>query len=269
MKDVVNGFFTCLSLVSRFKVKQSKTPDFTWIGFSLPIIGLIVGGLSFLFFFLGYMVFMNLWVTAVITLVLQYYLFNLFHFDGLIDSADAFSTMGDKEKVLSILKDVHVGAFGLFAGVMYLILKVILLQGNLTNLVPLTPEKGGQVLFLFTYPAAGRTAAALIPLFLKNARSSGLGVLLKDYSKGKALAGMAFVIIFSGVVGFLISLDSNSFGFFSLALLPVVSALLTLLLWGWLYERRAGGFTGDTLGAAVETGELLHLLFFLVILRFL
>ena len=269
MKGIINGFFTCLSLVSRFKVRQTKTPDFTWIGFSLPIIGLLVGGLSFLFFFFGYRLFLNLWITAVVTLIVQYYLFNLFHFDGLIDSADAFSTMGDKEKVLAILKDVHVGAFGLFAGIMYIVLKVILLQSNLTILVPLTLEKGAYFVFLFTYPAAGRIAATLIPLFLRNARSSGLGVLLKDFRRLKALSGVFIAVLLPLIVGLIIASGVNTPVFLSLALLSLVSALLTLLFWGRLYERRAGGYTGDTLGAAVETGELLHLLLFLIILRFL
>jgi adenosylcobinamide-GDP ribazoletransferase len=51
-----------------------------------------------------------------------------------------------------------------------------------------------------------------------------------------------------------------------LPLLPLVSGLLSGCFFARLYRKHLDGYTGDALGAALETGELLHLLGALVLL---
>ena len=45
-----------------------------------------------------------------------------FHLDGFIDTSDAVSSFKDREERLSIMKDPHVGAFGIIRTIVLLIL---------------------------------------------------------------------------------------------------------------------------------------------------
>ncbi|MDR1149108.1 MAG: adenosylcobinamide-GDP ribazoletransferase, partial [Spirochaetaceae bacterium] len=54
-----------------------------------------------------------------------------------------------------------------------------------------------------------------------------------------------------------------------LLILPPVAGVINALFFARLYRNALGGYTGDTLGAAIETGELLHLLIVLMGLRIL
>ena len=55
-------------------------------------------------------------LSALCAMVPQYLGFNLFHLDGLLDSADAAGASGGVEKRRAVLKDPRIGSFALFAG---------------------------------------------------------------------------------------------------------------------------------------------------------
>jgi adenosylcobinamide-GDP ribazoletransferase len=218
-------------------------------------------------------------VTVILVLIVQYLCFNLFHLDGLADTADAFLGTFDREKRKAILKDSRLGVYGFFAAFFLLALKIALLQG----LRPLIFRFPAAVL---AYPISGRLSAALIPAITAPMSPQGLGALAKDSRFWRCIAGalsaMALwaVLVYGGI-----GLSALLFG----GAEPLSSAgglwnplrgpspasgkaLPGLILWGlplvsplvsWalaaLYRKHLGGYTGDALGAAVELGELLHL----------
>ncbi|MDR2535471.1 MAG: adenosylcobinamide-GDP ribazoletransferase, partial [Treponema sp.] len=98
-------FFSTLSLVCRIPFKWRFTFDPSRIDFYLPIIGLfpaLLGGLTFKVCMIGAE---SPLIATLITLIVQYAGFNLFHLDGLMDTADAFLGPFDREKRFAILKD--------------------------------------------------------------------------------------------------------------------------------------------------------------------
>lgn len=64
----------------------------------------------------------NTSVYAVVMTALPVLVSGGIHTDGFIDTADALSSYGDKEKKLEILKDPHTGAFAIIGAIMYYLL---------------------------------------------------------------------------------------------------------------------------------------------------
>lgn len=96
-------------------------------------------------------------VRAALAVALWLLLTGMLHFDGLVDSADALFTMNSPAKRLDILKDVHVGAFGLATGGVYLLLLHSLLAAPLPPLAPVVAAVAARTLLLLPmqlYPAA-------------------------------------------------------------------------------------------------------------------
>jgi adenosylcobinamide-GDP ribazoletransferase len=271
-------FLSTFSIVSRIPVKIKFTFDPSRIDYYLPITGLcpalisllVFGGLSFLW--------ENSLLTGIIVLIAQYCCFNLFHLDGLMDTADAFLGSVDKEKQLAILKDSRIGVYGFFAGFADLALKTALLCA-------LTPFVFRYPAVLLAYPLCGRFAASLVPCMAKPANPGGLGALTRDAHPVRCVLGVVtglllWLLLVRGLLNLATLIIPSRFaaGFLGAAAFPaiIVAAVsllligpLTALFYARLYEKSLGGYTGDALGAAVETAEIIYLLATYIIMGFL
>lgn len=256
-----NRFLTIFTLMSRLPVKKSFEPDFSRADFWIPAISPLVSIAALAGFASGMALTGNLIVASAASIALQYFLFNLFHFDGLVDSADALLPAATRERRLEILKDPRVGNYGFFCGILALTLRA--------GAIALLSEEG--VLFsalaagLLAAPLAGRLAAALVPFALKPARPTGLGALMTGFSFPRILAGAGFGFLPALVYGILAGgwvLPALSAG------AVIAGALAAFLLVSKSYDHKIGGFTGDALGAAIEIGEVGALLILGIALRF-
>ncbi len=85
-----------------------------------PVIGLIIGGLLFFIYFI-FNNFFSPEITSIFILGGWIYLTGALHLDGLADTIDGLSGGKDKEEMLNIMRDTHIGAKGT-AGVVFLML---------------------------------------------------------------------------------------------------------------------------------------------------
>ncbi|MDR3341336.1 MAG: adenosylcobinamide-GDP ribazoletransferase [Treponema sp.] len=261
---MLDRFFSTLSLVSRIPIKGRFSFDPSGMDFYLPITGLFPAFLGALVFW-GGAFFMDSPILVVIMLILQYGGFNLFHLDGLVDTADAFLGNFSREKRIAILKDSRIGVYGLFAGIAVLSLKAALLY----SLLPFIEQFPASVL---AYPISGRFSAALLPALVTPLRPEGLGSLAKDTRPWRAVAGtlislllwtaivwgcLVLVALFPFRLGQDLTKGAPFAGIIHLAL--PVTGVLSAVFFARLYGKHLGGYTGDALGAAIEIGELLHL----------
>ena len=165
------------------------------------------------------------------------------HLDGLADTADALVHTTSKERALEIMKDTHLGSFGLVAVVSILLIKF----GGLASL-------GGPLLIkgLIIAPPLGRAAAAGLSVALPPATpGQGLGAATADGSGRFCLLASALsAIAAAGLTGGLAGLWA------------CVGALVCALLLGRWFKKRLGGVTGDNLGASIELCEAAALLCF-------
>lgn len=252
MKQGVSRFLSVFTLLSRLPVKASFEPDHSRADFWMPAMSPIVSVFAAAGAALGLLLVRDPFLGAVLAITVQYWCFNLFHLDGLLDTADAMAPFASREKRLEILKDSRIGSYAFFFGTVALAAKagamVVLFRESLL----------AAAVAVLAAPLAGRLAAALVPLLAPPARPEGLGALMKGFSAGRVALG--------GLVGALpLAVVALWGGRAALAVLLALGAVLAGAASGGLglaklYRARVGGFTGDALGAAVETGELATLL---------
>jgi adenosylcobinamide-GDP ribazoletransferase len=273
--SIGHRFRSVLSLVSRLPVAVHGKPDYTAAAFFIPFIGLLAGILACAGTLAGLALFGPGLLAALCGILIQYLAFNLFHFDGLLDSADAAGAFGDHEVKRAILKDPRIGAFAMFAGFM-------LLAGRAAASVELL-EYGNMLPWaaLLTAPAVGRLAAIQLTWVCAPASATGLAAALGRLSRIQAIAGYISGALPGAILaGHAWAQTDRALSTLTNDMLAILVCTVAWLLAGrllaWLvgtavgnwYSRHIGGFTGDAMGAALELGEVAMLLSAVVLGRY-
>lgn len=166
------------------------------------------------------------------------------HYDGLIDTGDAFFSYRDIERRLEILSDSRVGAFGVMTFIFLLLGKLLVISELLSAASP--------PFWVFVLlPFLARVGMGLFFVWTRSSKESGLGYFFKERTSSKVLvfASCCSVLIAVGIIGAL-------FGYW----LELSVLVIVLLLFVWLYRRFAlknfRGLSGDLLGAFIEGAEL-------------
>ncbi|MGY0194498.1 adenosylcobinamide-GDP ribazoletransferase [Leptothrix sp. BB-4] len=174
-----------------------------------------------------------------------------FHEDGLADTCDGLGGAVSREKALLIMKDSRLGSYGALGLVAVLGLKAAALHG----LVGLSVA---QALLAGVWAHA---ASRLVPVLLLaclpyagDAEHAKAKPMAQQVTRGGVLAALGWVVALSGV---LLLLTPASAPAWTGAIGGLI--LVTLACRRW-YRQRLGGYTGDTLGAAQQFGELAALL---------
>lgn len=165
-----------------------------------------------------------------------------FHLDGLADTCDAVFSARSRERMLEIMKDSRLGTHGALGLVFILLAKVLVISELALRGQPVLPVLASACL-------AGRSAVVLLMFRQRYARENGLGNLFI----GKVNGVQTLVTLGAGLV--LASVLLSWRGLVAFFITTVVVYVLGLAL-----KRTLGGQTGDTLGAAIETGEVIFLL---------
>ena len=208
-----------------------------WFGLVGAFIGVILAGAMTLF---------NRFdlipaVSAIIILIIWIFITGGMHIDGISDMADGFFSMRDKEKTLEIMKDSHVGAFGVITIVFLLLIKFEMLKEFIII------EKN--VWLLILPPTIARIAAGLVLSFYETTKKSGLGYTFHS-SDPRIFWAIGFIVtlIISSI------LNIKSLIFIGIAIL----ASNLMALWA---KKKIGGLNGDIYGAIVETVEVIGMVF--------
>ena len=256
LKRIIESLTATFGLMSRIPVRSGHAADFTYTALFLPVVGVVVGLINFGVFALVGTFLQDGFLIAAIILIVQYVGFNLFHFDGFLDTMDALFVFASKEKRLSILKDIHIGAFGMFFGAVYLILKIYVLA----KLAGLVAGSFALAALLFYYPVAGRMGASLLGCSMNPARPDGLGAAVGRFKALPTLLGIIIGLIFPLGSVFIFSVPLQ-------LLIPLAGCLVAVAATYFVYRRYFGGLTGDGLGCVIEMAELLYIVIFLILVE--
>ena len=207
-----------------------------------PLVGLIIGGILFIFTCL--LAKLPIVLLASIILTLWIWLTGGLHLDGLADTADAWvGGFGDKQRTLQIMKDPSCGPIGVLSLVIICLLKFVLIYVLIEQ---------HQTLFLILVPIVGRVVPTILFLTTSYVREKGLGRSLTDH-----LPKIASWII----TGFVLLLPL----YWELqGLITIIGFLSSLVYLRHLFIKRIGGITGDTVGATIEISETVLLFTFVV-----
>ncbi|HWL86801.1 MAG TPA: adenosylcobinamide-GDP ribazoletransferase, partial [Polyangiaceae bacterium] len=127
MKAWIRGVRAAVTVLTRLPVGGFPYSDaeWRWSAAYFPLVGgalgVVLGGVWLLSVRAGFV------VAAVIAVAASLLLTGAMHEDGLADTADALGGAADRERVLAILKDSRIGAFGSAALTVALLLRVALL----------------------------------------------------------------------------------------------------------------------------------------------
>jgi adenosylcobinamide-GDP ribazoletransferase len=213
--------------------------EWRWASACFPLVGAAVGGLTALAFValqpLGAP------AAAIFAIAASLLVTGAFHEDGLADTADALGGAFDRAKVFAILKDSRVGTFGACA-------LVVSLAGRSALLVHAGADRAWSFVFV---AAAARAASVWLLALLPYATPEG--AKSRDVSRG----GPAQAAVGSGIA---LGVGAALVGVGRLDALraSVVVALCAgvTLLAGRRFLARAGGVTGDFLGANEQLCEV-------------
>jgi adenosylcobinamide-GDP ribazoletransferase len=167
------------------------------------------------------------------------------HLDGLADTADGLGVK-TRERALEVMRDPSLGAFGVSALVVVLLVDTGALAGLAAS--------GDAALAGLAAGAAGRAAMLPLAAALPSARPGpGHGRALEKIGIAPVLAAQAIAVV--------LALPAGVAGVAALVSAWVVAGALAIL-----YARRFGGLTGDLLGAAAKLAETTALVVALALL---
>lgn len=231
-----------------------------------PLVGWIVGGFSALIFLvMSRLISTDIGILS--SIIAGLLLTGAFHEDGFADVCDGFGGGWTKEKILLIMKDSRVGAFGVIGLIVLLASKFLLLR----ELPSFTPELNGPsrlIFYNYRYFIGGVIAAhslsRLMPVFViqwtENVtdpeHSKSKPVTSRRLSKGGLLLSLLFGIL--------------PFAFFPwpfwLVIIPAGYVTYEMVKY---FKKWIGGYTGDCLGAIQQVTELTVYLGWVIVWRYI
>ncbi len=242
-------FVIALRTLTIIPVPGRDTDRFHQALLFFPLVGGILGLFHLLTFRLLSLSAELLSLSGVILCTTNYLLNGALHLDGFADTADAFGTVRDREKTLQILKDPHLGTYGVAAIVLFILWRVVLYQS--------LAEKNS-LIWVIPCLAFSRTVQGILLCTLPYARDkSGKAFVFS----GKPIYGL-FLLIEILVIGTIIFFYKGAF----LSVLPLLCGFLFIIPVISLYLHRINGITGDGVGASSELFELGFLTATIVIL---
>lgn len=229
------------------EIMNKSQKYFAWIGL---LVGLINAGILYLSTQL-----FNLEIGIVLMMISSVLLTGAFHEDGFTDMCDSFGGGYGKEKILTIMKDSRVGAYGTIGIILLLALKFFSIQALGT--VDLMKTLG---IIIFAHTSSRFISGTMI--------YTHQYVTDIDVSKSKPLANkpldaMALLVGFMSVLLSFILIPDWRLG------LAFALAYLGKICMGWYFKKHIGGYTGDCLGAVQQVAEVLFYLGTMIVWKFI
>ena len=208
---------------------------------TFPLVGVVLGALAGLVFVL-----LDGWcgipLAALFTVLALALLTGGFHLDGLADTCDGVFSARTRERMLAIMRDSRLGTHGGLALIVVLLAKVLVIAELALRGMPV-------LTVLIVACAAGRGGSVLLMYGHRYAREEGLGNLfIGKISLTQTLVTLTITAILAAM---LLGMTG---------LLALAITLIAIFLLGLRLKRTLGGQTGDTLGAAIELGEVIFML---------
>jgi len=241
-------FFTALQFFTRLPIPRWVGFDPSWLNQAsryFPLVGVVVALITAVAYALASSV-LPAAVAAVLSTAVGIYVTGAFHEDGFADMCDGFGGGMTAERVLEIMKDSRIGAYGAIGIVCMLGLKLTALAG-----LRHWPAIGA---LLIAHPLSRLMATALI-WRLDYARAEGKAKPLAQKMSGpEFLIAAGTACIPAAVVLVLGWLKWQALA------AGLVAAIVAAIWLARKFVRRIGGYTGDCLGAVQQVCEVMFYL---------
>ncbi|MBQ9556300.1 MAG: adenosylcobinamide-GDP ribazoletransferase [Muribaculaceae bacterium] len=230
-------FFTRLPF---WRIYQPPQASYKAVVEFWPLTGWLTGGAMAATLYLGNMVLP--WAVAVIVAIaVRLLITGALHEDGLADFMDGFGGGGDRARILSIMKDSHIGTYG----VLGLILYMLLLGAALYSMPPMVA-----VLTVLAADPFSKMVSSQLVNMLPYARREEEAKNKTVYRKPSLTAGLSLTV--QGMLPMALMIWLTGISWYTVIFIPpLVMYFLYLLM-----RRKIQGYTGDCCGATCLLVEL-------------
>ena len=237
LSDIVNaaGLLSRLPVPWRRFQHVETGSDAAW---AYPIAGALIGLVAAMIGGLAGSMPINVQAAIIVTTLII--ATGAMHEDGLADSVDGLWGGWDRQRRLEIMKDSRIGAYGVLA----LILSVLIRWSALAALL----SAGMPLYALIGIAALSRVPMVALMTWLPNARNDGLSAQVG--------APPATALWLALAVGLIVGVAT--LGLTTIALMICMG--ITCLIWALIAKQKIGGQTGDILGATQQISEITILL---------
>lgn len=247
MKELWSGFCVAFSLYSAIPMPQTDWTKHTMryaLAF-LPIVGILVGALEAVWLYIAQLFALQGLLYSAIAVLLPMLLTGGIHLDGFTDTSDALASHADKDKRLEIMKDPHIGAFG----VLYVVALLLLQLGLYAQFYVTSPQ---YMPMLWTGFALARIIGGGAIVSLPCAKGSGLAYLFAQGSDKQIVKVVLAIEMLSGLA-VLVKFSM----LYAVVLLIVLG--LAVIAFRMFCMKKFGGITGDLAGFSITCAETIQL----------
>ncbi|MCL9807236.1 adenosylcobinamide-GDP ribazoletransferase [Flavobacterium amniphilum] len=265
MKKELDIFFTALMFYTRIPCPKNidHNPDYlNKASRYFPLVGWIVGSVTFgAFCLFNYLIGPE--IAVLLSMIASILVTGAFHEDGFADVCDGFGGGWTKEKILLIMKDSAIGAYGAIGVVLLLLLK--LMSVNMLLKITGIPTLNLYITYLLVF-VTGHSLSRLAAVSI---------VFTHEYSRDDATSKskpIAQNYTWREVVGafFFGLLPLFILSYFQWQLILVLVPLFLMRIYlARYFQKWIDGYTGDCLGATQQVCEVVFYLSAIAIWKFI
>ena len=227
-----------------------------------PLIGWIVGGICFGIYYLSSIVF-SVEIALILSMIAGVLTTGAFHEDGFADVCDGFGGGWTKEKILLIMKDSAIGAYGAIGLVLLFLLKFNALYSLIqtSEIVNLQSEIKNLLFFISAHSVSRLAAISIVFThhYSREDASSKSKPIAQNFTWKEVVGAFFFGLLPLAILSF--------FQWqLLLVLLPVFVARFFLARY---FQKWIDGYTGDCLGATQQVCEVIFYLSIIAIWKFI
>ena len=250
-QPLIKDLMACVQFLSRLPIPEflanHDKPDLAKSSRMFPIAGLVISAPAIIVMMLLGLLDVPSQVIAAVVISIQLVVTGALHEDGLADCADGFGGGRNLEDKLAIMKDSHVGAFGVSASIMALVLRFVLLSSFLDISIL------AAILALLSAQLLSRAVQVAFWQSLPPARPDGLAGTLGQ-PDGAAIQWALAI----GIIG---AITLTFFAFPAISVfLSMAMTILAVIAFHLLCKKQINGQTGDTIGAIQIITEIAFLI---------
>ena len=263
MKKELHIFFTCLMFYTRIPCPKNIDHNPEYLNKAtryFPFIGWIVGSISFLAFY-GFSFFLSTETAVILAIIASVLTTGAFHEDGFADVCDGFGGGWTKEKILIIMKDSAIGAYGAIGLVLLFLVKFKLLSEAISLLSIQNDYFLVYLLFISAHSISRLAAISIIFTheYSRDDATSKSKPIAKNHSWKEVFGAFLFGLIPMLVLSY----------FNYKILLAVIPVFLPRYFLARYFQKWIDGYTGDCLGATQQVCELIYYLSILFVWKFI
>ena len=240
---ILKNIFSAFAMFSTVPMPKTSfgEKDCKYMLAFFPFIGMFIGGADILIVWLGGLFRLNNISLTLLLTIIPVLITGGIHLDGFMDCNDAFASHCEKEKMLSIMKDSHIGAFAALYTLIYFFVFFISIY--------LLPKTFDCMLMMMLIYMLSRCCSGLCTIEINKAKNDGLSKSISEVSYKKNVK----IIIIIQILFIIIALFFINF---KLAFMISVACLLISYYCIRKMLKLFKGITGDLAGWYLCLNEL-------------